>query len=230
MTRLHRVAKHEPRAAAQPREAAPSRANNPFASRCARYYDLWLSLPPVGQIRRSEERTLAGLIQETLRPGDSLLEVGPGTGRYTAEFARQVSHVTAVEQSAEMIPLLERRLACHGLSNCSVIEGDFAGVPIPSQFDVVALIGVLDYVSEPKAFLARAAAFARRAMLFTTPHCGALARAFRLGNGLRGVKINNYTPEQVRSYLEGFEIEIMETGLRTRLWRGMTLACRAVRR
>jgi SAM-dependent methyltransferase len=203
--------------------------NNPFQSRRARGYDLWLSLPPVGLIRRTEERALAELVAGTLRPTDTLLEIGPGTGRYTVEFAPRVAQVTAVEQSPDMAELLGRRMAACGTANCSVIEGDFMEAELEPQYDVVALIGVLDYVPEPGPFLGRAAELARRAMIFTTPYCGALARTFRFCNSLRGICITNYTPGQIRSYLPEFDVHILETGLRTRLWRGMTLACRAVR-
>jgi SAM-dependent methyltransferase len=163
------------------------------------------------------------------RPDDRLLEIGPGTGRTTVQFAGRVAHVTAVEQSAEMVELLHQRLAKDAVANCHVLHADFAEAHFPEPFDVVALIGVLDYIPDPAPFLERAARLARRELLFTTPHNGSLARLFRAANRLRGVHISTYTAPQIRSYLPGFAVEVLETGLRTRLWAGMTLACRAVR-
>jgi SAM-dependent methyltransferase len=183
----------------------------------------------IGSIRRSEERVLEHLMAAALRPTDHVLEIGPGTGRSTAYLSRRVAHVTAVEQSAEMVRLLEKRLQREAITNCSVILGDFAAVDFEDGFDVVALMGVLDYVPDPEPFLSRAAGLARRELLFTTPHCGPLARAFRAGNRLRGVEISIFTPAQICAYLPEFRVEVTETGLRTPLWRGMTLACRAVR-
>ncbi|HEY3398257.1 MAG TPA: class I SAM-dependent methyltransferase [Armatimonadota bacterium] len=203
--------------------------NNPYLSRWARYYDFLLSVPPVGQIRQSEERTLARLVEASLRPGDHLLEIGPGTGRTTVEFAERVARVTAVEQSPEMVAQLHQRLAREEVDNCEVILGDFAAATFPGTFDVVALIGVLDYIPHPEPFLLAAARLARRELIFTAPHHGMLAHIFRASNRMRGVHISVYRPDQLRGYLEEFEVEIEETGLRTRLWRGMTLACRAVR-
>lgn len=205
------------------------RSNNPYEGSWAKYYDFILCVPPIGQIRRSEERTMDRLMEAAFRPTDRLLEIGPGTGRTTVQFADRVAHVTAVEQSAEMVELLYQRLAREGVGNCSVLHGDFAETPFPEQFDVVALIGVLDYIPDPQPFLLRAARLARRELLFTTPHCRSLARLFRASNRTRGVHISLYTPEQIRAYLPGFAVEVQETGLRTRLWAGMTLACRAVR-
>jgi SAM-dependent methyltransferase len=211
-------------------ETAADRKNNPYCSPWARRYERVLSLPPIAQIRASEERTLRRLVEATLRPTDRLLEIGPGTGRATVEFAARVAHVTAVEQSAEMVAQLEARLQCERVENCRVLTADFRHAAFPEPFDVVALIGVLDYIPEPEPFLQRAAELAGRALIFTTPHCGTFARLHRFGNRLRGVAISLYTAPELEGYLPAFDLEIQETGLRTRLWRGMTLACRAVRR
>ena len=205
------------------------RSNNPYEGNWARYYDFILSVPPIGQLRASEERTLEQLMATAFRPDDRLLEIGPGTGRTTVQFAGRVAHVTAVEQSREMVEMLHARLHRDCVSNCAVIHGDFAEAHFPEPFDVVALIGVLDYIPDPAPFLERAARLARRELLFTTPHNGSLARLFRASNRLRGVHISTYTADLIRSYLPDFEVEVVETGLRTRLWAGMTLACRAVR-
>lgn len=203
--------------------------NNPYTTRWARYYDRLLCLPPWSQIRRSEEHALETLFAASFRPGDGVLEVGPGTGRYTVDFARRVATVMAVEHSPEMVAQLRRRLEREGVSNCRIVEGEFVRTPIEATFDVVAIIGVLDYVGDPATFLGKAAALARREIVFTTPYCSFLAQMHRAGNRLRGIDVTTYTPDQIRSYLPGFHVEIAETGLNTPLWRGLTLACRATR-
>lgn len=205
------------------------RANNPYTTRWARYYDRILRVPPLSQIRRSEENALEALFAASFRPADSVLEVGPGTGRYTVDFARRVADVMVVEHSPEMVAQLSRRLERDGVCNCTIIEGEFVGTPIEPTFDVVAIIGVLDYVCEPATFLGKAASLARREIVFTTPYCSFLAKMHRLGNRLRGIDVTTYTEDQIRSYLPGFHVEIAETGLKTPLWRGLTLACRATR-
>jgi 2-polyprenyl-3-methyl-5-hydroxy-6-metoxy-1,4-benzoquinol methylase len=207
----------------------PVHVNNPYTTRWARCYDRLFCFPPLTQIRRSEERTLAAMMAATFRPGDDVLEVGPGTGRYTVEFARRVARLTAVEHSREMIAQLNSHLQRQCISNCTVIESEFVQCPLPQTYDVVAIIGVLDYVVDPATFLAKAASLARRELLFTTPYCGFLAHVHRIGNNLRGIEVTTYNEEQVRSYLPGFDVDIAPTGLHTSLWRGLTLACRATR-
>ncbi len=218
-----------PAGGAECRQRDAGLANNPYMGRWASCYDALLSIPPIGQIRRSEERTLARLMASTLRPADCLLEIGPGTGRYTVQLASHVRRVTAVEQSAAMVGQLEARLHCERITNCAVVLGDFLELRGNELFDVVALIGVLDYVTSPREFLAAAARVARRALLFTIPRRGPLASAFCLCNRLRGIAIATCTPAEVTAYLPDFQVEVTETGLHTSLWPGMTLACRAVR-
>ncbi len=208
----------------------PARSNNPYLSSWARYYEFILKVPPLHQIRTSEERTLQRLLEASLRPTDRVLEIGPGTGRQTVKLSARVAHVTAVEQSEEMVEQLNRRLEHEGVGNCEVITGDFTKVRFAERFDVVALIGVVDYFADPAAFMAQVGRVAEREIVFTAPHCGCLAKGFRLCNRMRGVTVSNQSIEQVRAYLPLFEVEVHETGLRTGLWRGMTLACRAVRR
>lgn len=204
--------------------------NNPYLSSWARYYEFILKMPPLYQIRTSEEAILDRLLDEALRPTDHVLEIGPGTGRQTVKLASRVAKVTAVEQSLEMVEQLEQRLDCEGVDNCEVITGDFTMLHFDETFDVVALVGVVDYFADPAAFMAQVGEVAGREVVFTAPHCGMLARGFRFCNRLRGVVVSNQSIEETREYLPEFDVEVHETGLRTGLWRGMTLACRAVRR
>jgi len=81
----------------------PAHVNNPHTTRWARYHDRLLCLPPWSQVRRSEENARETLFAASLRPGDSVREVGPGTGRYAVDFARRAATVMAVEHSPGMV-------------------------------------------------------------------------------------------------------------------------------
>lgn len=210
-------------------EPCPIPVNNPYTTRWARIYDRLLCLPPYAQIRRGEERVLDDMWGRSFQPGDHVLEVGPGTGRYTVEFARKVKHLTAVEHSAHMIDQLHGRLQRECIGNCEIIHNDFMQAELAPQFDVVVIIGVMDYVADPAGFLQKGAALARREFLFTTPYCGVLAHLHRLGNNLKGIAVNTFNEEQIRGYLPGFDVQIAPAGLHTLLWRGLTLVCRATR-
>ena len=71
-------------------------------------------------------------------PGCRVLELGAGTGRATAFFARVASRVVAVELAPEMIAVARRRLA--GASNVAFILADMREIELRVRFDLVAAV------------------------------------------------------------------------------------------
>ena len=58
-----------------------------------------------------------------LRPEDTVLDVGAGTGRHTIALARHAQRVIALDPSAAMLRFLREDADAQGLSNVEVIEG-----------------------------------------------------------------------------------------------------------
>jgi ubiquinone/menaquinone biosynthesis C-methylase UbiE len=92
-------------------------------------------------------------IRHGIVPGMTVLEVGPGNGRYTIETARQVGsdgQVIAVDIEPKMIERLERRVQSEGITN---LEGRTANVyELPfgdGTFDAVCMITVISEIPEP---------------------------------------------------------------------------------
>lgn len=80
-----------------------------------------------------------------LRPllkGD-ILEIGAGTGAITRFLGENGARVVAVEGSPRRASIAARR--CEDLPNVQVIADDFTAYPAGPKFDVVTLIGVLEY-------------------------------------------------------------------------------------
>jgi 16S rRNA (adenine1518-N6/adenine1519-N6)-dimethyltransferase len=70
-----------------------------------------------------------------VRPGDTVVEVGPGGGALTRELAASAGRVIAIEIDRDLIAELRRTLP----GNVTVVEGDALGVPLPEErFRVVA--------------------------------------------------------------------------------------------
>jgi 16S rRNA A1518/A1519 N6-dimethyltransferase RsmA/KsgA/DIM1 with predicted DNA glycosylase/AP lyase activity len=62
------------------------------------------------------------VVSASAKKGDTILEIGAGTGNLTAELARTGAKVVAVEIDRDMVKLLERRLS--GRVNVKVVHGD----------------------------------------------------------------------------------------------------------
>jgi GT2 family glycosyltransferase/precorrin-6B methylase 2/glycosyltransferase involved in cell wall biosynthesis len=79
----------------------------------------------------------------SLRPGIRILELGSGCGAITRPLGEQDTYVTAVEGSDERARIT--RLRCRDLDNVEVISGNFDDLSFKKRFDMVTLIGVLEY-------------------------------------------------------------------------------------
>jgi SAM-dependent methyltransferase len=97
-----------------------------------------------------------------LRPSDTLLDIGAGSGRYLAVLARTCARVIALEPSPAMRAHLERRVAEERLENVTVLAGGWPVDDAP-PCDVAISAHVLYGVREAGPFLEGMHAVARRA-------------------------------------------------------------------
>jgi SAM-dependent methyltransferase len=111
-----------------------------------------------------------------MRPGESVLDVGCGSGALALPLARAGHHVVAVDFSAGMLDVLRRRASADGLRNVKTIHAGWdddwhaAGV---GDADVVIASRSLD-VRDLRAALQKLDAFARRRVCLTLPAEGLL--------------------------------------------------------
>ena len=109
-----------------------------------------------------------------LRPGESVLDVGCGSGALALPLARAGHDVVAVDFSAGMLDVLRRRASADGLRNVKTIHAGWdddwraAGVAVA---DVVIASRSLD-VRDLRAALQKLDAFARRRVCVTLPADG----------------------------------------------------------
>ena len=98
-----------------------------------------------------------------LRPGDTVLDVGAGTGRHAVPLAAHARRVIALDPSPAMLGFLRQDVASHGLSNVEIVEGTWPGAAdrVP-QVDVVTCAHVLYPVEEIETFLRALDGHARR--------------------------------------------------------------------
>jgi ubiquinone/menaquinone biosynthesis C-methylase UbiE len=91
----------------------------------------------------------------------AVLEVGCGTGHFTAWLTTRGLRVVGVDRSPAMLAALRQR--CTGVA---VVRGDAQALPYRTgAVDVVAFITTLEFLDDPVAALAEAARVARQGIL-----------------------------------------------------------------
>lgn len=93
-----------------------------------------------------------------IRPGDRILEIGPGSGFFSVELAKRIpsGHLELLDVQKEMLAKARTRLEAAGIDNVGFTTAD-AGRPLPlpeDSFDLAVLITVLGEIPDPLAALA----------------------------------------------------------------------------
>ena len=100
--------------------------------------------------------------------GRAVLDLGCATGNYCAALARLGFDVKGADVNPEYVHIARER----GIDAQVVTDR----VPFPDQsFDTVLLFEVLEHLADPARIVAEARRLARKNVLVTVPHCGAIA-------------------------------------------------------
>ena len=145
----------------------------------AQRYDAFCTTP----LGHFVERIERGLILELLRPrqGESILDLGCGTGAYVIALAELGCAVTGVDVSSEMLARA-RAKAGAGL-DVRFLEADIARLPLQSEaFDAALLQVTLEFVANPGPVLMEATRVLRpggRLVVGLIQGAGPWARSYR---------------------------------------------------
>jgi cyclopropane fatty-acyl-phospholipid synthase-like methyltransferase len=74
----------------------------------------------------------------SLAGGQSVLELGIGTGRVALPLAMKGLHVSGIDCSEKMLNQLRKK---NGADRISIISGNFADVPVEGRFDLIYVVG-----------------------------------------------------------------------------------------
>jgi len=117
---------------------------NPAA--CPYSQRLFLDLPRPFMRRQ----TLRDMLD--LAPGERVLEVGPGTGYYSLDVARQLApdgQLDVLDLQQPMLDELLRRAAMEGAANVVATQGDARDLPFPAAtFDAAFLVATLGEIPD----------------------------------------------------------------------------------
>ena len=130
-----------------------------------------------------------------LKPGESVLDLGCGTGISFERLHRDVgSHgrIIGVEFSPEMLEMARRRVELNGWRNVTLIEGDANTVDIPGPLDAALAFFVPEILNSPAAV--------RRALDSLSPGGRLVASGVRHARGPLGPLFNFYFQTRFRTW------------------------------
>ncbi|NBC37610.1 metalloregulator ArsR/SmtB family transcription factor [Novosphingobium sp. FSY-8] len=138
------------------RNARETVAADYFARHAAQWDQIRSLLSPDEPVEAALARALGA--QDDGRPLGRLLDVGTGTGRMAELFAPSAAHVTALDNSPEMLRIARARLQHLPNGSVDLVQGDFTSLPLgDTGYDTVLFHQVLHYAQAPELALAEAA-------------------------------------------------------------------------
>jgi len=140
----------------------------------------------------------------------SVLDVGCGSGRISCLLAASgVDRVHGVDVAPPMIDLARTLAREQGAADaCEFTVGDFMEMDFPERYDGVIALGVLEYVSDPAAFLRKMRQCARTFIFFSIPSPTLVRSPLRkLRYALRSCPVHFYRRSRIASLMReaGFE-------------------------
>jgi ubiquinone/menaquinone biosynthesis C-methylase UbiE len=123
-----------------------------FGGKIAEGYEAWYHTPKGRFVDVLEKGVIAGLCR--IRPGERVLEIGCGTGHFSAYFKELGAEVVGLDTSFEMLRVAKDR---HSGLEIDFSRGDAYRLPFSDDsFDLVAMITTLEFISSPRQALEEA--------------------------------------------------------------------------
>ncbi len=99
-----------------------------------------------------------------LHPDSVIVEIGAGTGYFTARLAPSVTDgkVYAFDASPQMVAHIQKRMQALGLSNVVVsVVTEGSAIDVPEPADIIMLVDVYHHITDRVAFFAHIKQFLR---------------------------------------------------------------------
>ena len=140
-------------------------------------YEAWYHTPRGAWIARREMALMTRLLRP--RPGETLLDVGAGTGHFTRRFTDAGVDATGLEPDPGMLAYARSRHP-----DLAFIQGEAGELPFAEgSFDWVVAVTSLCFVAEPEAALAAMWRVARRGVLVGLLNRRSLLHRRKAGRG-----------------------------------------------
>ena len=91
---------------------------------------------------------LFGPLDPRVAPGDTMLDLGCGTGQMLLRYASRFRHAVGVDHSPEMLAIARRRVPAVVQGRCALVESEFFGFLAASRerFSLISCVGCLHHL------------------------------------------------------------------------------------
>jgi len=112
----------------------------------------WMANAIDNPFRRKIQPPDETAIRHGIKPGMSVLEVGPGNGTYTLGAARQVGptgEMVTIDIEPKMIARVQQKIANTGITNIEARVADVYDLPFDdASFDLIYMIAVINEIPD----------------------------------------------------------------------------------
>jgi len=140
--------------------------------------------------------------------GKRIIDIGCGTGVLTAKLAEQgAKFVLGVDFSKGMLELAREKTQAAFLDHqCVFVLADFFKPPLSPQmkYDYALVLGVMDYIGNPKEFIDKVLRFTQAKAFFSFPKDGGALVLLRKAIYKRRCPLFLYTHEQINDLFRDF--------------------------
>ncbi len=154
--------------------------------------ELWHNLYYKGFVSfflKKRYKKIFALIQKINPYKKDALDIGCGSGEYFLLLHKLGANVYGIDKSKKMVVLARENLKKQNILS-SLVVGDAAKIPLNKKFDVVLLIGVLDYVDKVGLVIDECHRICKEDFLVTAPRKFSPFLIFRRSNFLREKLLN----------------------------------------
>ncbi len=146
---------------------------------------------------REKSDILLNFVISELKPGQTALDVGAGTGRWTVPLAKAAARVTAVEPAAPMMDILKSNAKNAGASNIDFVQSKWEDAAV-GEHDIVTCAHAMYMSTDLAAFVRKMESKARK-------RCYMAMRHFPIDGIIQelSMKIHN-TPHDGPNFIVGY--------------------------
>lgn len=160
-------------------------------------------------MRLRYEKTLASCAPAR---GRRFLDIGCGPGHYGVSLAKQgADKIVGIDFSPSMIDIARRHAEAAGVADrCEFETLDLYDYQPPAPFDASIVMGVMDYIEEPRRFIERVKSLTTDRAFFSFPADGGILALQRKLRYRGRCQLFMYTRPQIEGLFRGMNATIDE--------------------